>query len=776
MQQPEQDSGTAHDLAYDPEHPQSKMTSNSDTMDIGSTVADMARENVMGHFQATYDLSARFSKVFKGGFRIAFEVMRVLYDQGHYRHLQTMIDRLPSEEWSAKEKQIATMMKYVVLDSVYTEASNDFTGMILVQNVKEALHGVELEAATADDILLSVLLLGLSYPQHKVWKGYNVDEPLAVLGGITLTTLITFLLEREHFWEAEQLLSIFFRKYKTEVKQIEFDCIYSAIEVFLSRVDLEDERRTWAQVAILQTYCEGYIRVTSWASHVKMYEFWQQQNTHLIELISNVRKQYGEETWLSSRSRIRYDLMCLDLEVWSALQYDSSRNFEFSSAKKDTLHALYKLKELARRNQDNRSQASAQWRMEMLAYFTDPHVISGTTDLVSVPRHIYELRHRLLTKQDLDLQRHWLMRSKGITHVLDYWRLNHDYESILENHRSTIVLLGRPGTGRTTLLRTLTGKYAATSGIAPCTPEFREEDCMTRDGSVLRVIDTPGLGEQDENNFEAWTEICETLQKEHKSKQKGSYLVYLIDVSSNEMNEADQKHVGVLKRLVGDGNWNRVSVVFTHGTTGVGDDNGDWRKKVQNDLIEKYTRLIFGETKDSDADIVLLNLDYTDKEMLESETKKAPGIDSGESTSGARGTEHARANPPPPSYGHRQDRAITPPPSYDHQQNSTVTKLLPTHEHQQTSKASAPPPSYESVQSSAVTLPKRHIYRPANLDQVDQLISRILGQHDSGPFVCQHEMCVEHRTFKGTTAGRYLKRFKAWEPSYASEQTSVYTF
>ncbi|KAI5195635.1 hypothetical protein E4T38_08931 [Aureobasidium subglaciale] len=772
----------SRDLANILEPSQSKMTLDTDTMSMEDLASVVARENVIGHSQNTFDLLARSPKGYMSNFRLVLAMMQVLYDQGHYRHLQTLIVGLTgSEEWSTKENQIATLLKYVTLDSTYADASNEFTKARLVQDVQQALHEVEYSVAKLEDVNLTswsipgLLLLRLSYPQHKVWERCGVNEDLGVLGGIKLTFLIKYLLDQGYYWEAEHILPIFFREYKTESNQTELECIYSAIEVFLSRVDMSDRRQTWAQAAMLQTYLEGCIRVTSWASHIGSWKaFWQPKELHLDELISEVRGKYGEETWLSSRSRIRYDLMCIDLKVWNELSRGSSRNYENSPSKKEALRTLFKLKELAARNRDNRSQASVQWRLEMLANFADPHVITGTADLVSVPKHIYELRHGILTRQDHDLQRHWLVRSQGTIHKLDYWRLENDYESILENHRSTVVLLGRSGTGKSTLFRTMTGKYAAIPEAVPYASDLREEACMTQNGSVLRIVDTPGLGDQDEENFEIWKQICETLRRETKSKQKGSYVVYLIDVSSNEMNKADLKHMQALKLLVGDENWSKVSIVFTRGTTS-GEDDLDWRKKIETDLMEKYKRLIFGETKKDNADIVLLNLDYTDKEVLKSETEKMPGIDSGESTVGAKTTEDARAMSPS-SYKDHQNRAATPPPSYDDNKNGTVTKLPPPHEQPESNKASVPPPSYESLQNSAVAIPKRHIYRPANFDQVDRLISRVLAQQSSDPFMSQHEMGVENWTFESTKIGRYLKLLRPWEPSYASQQTSVYSF
>ncbi|KAI5268112.1 hypothetical protein E4T47_07870 [Aureobasidium subglaciale] len=292
----------------------------------------------------------------------------------------------------------------------------------------------------------------------------------------------------------------------------------------------------------------------------------------------------------------------------------------------------------------------------------------------------------------------------------------------------------------------MTGKYVAIPEAVPCASNPREERCITQNGSVPRIVDTPGLGDQDEDDFKLCKQICETLRKELKSKQKGSYVMYLINVSSNEINKADLKHVQALKLLVGDKNWSKVSIVFTHGTIS-GEDDLDWRKKIEKDLMERYTRLIFGETKNDDADIVLFNLDYTDKEVLKSRVLQ-----------------------------HHQNRAVTPPPSYGDKQESTVTELPPPHEHLESSKTSAAPPSYESLQNSAVTLLRRHIYGPANFHQVSRLLSRVLAQQSSDLFLSQHEMSVENWTFESTKIGRYLKLWRPLEPSYASQQTSVYSF
>ncbi|KAI5240044.1 hypothetical protein E4T43_06399 [Aureobasidium subglaciale] len=428
------------------------MTFDTDTMSIEAITGVITREKVKGHSQNTFDLLARAPRGYMSDLRFVLATMQVLYDQGHYRHLQTLIDGLTSEGWSTKEKQIVTLLKHVALDSTYADASNDFTKARLVQDVRVALHEVEYSAAKLEDVLLTMLLLRLSYPQHKVWKPCGINEDLGVLSGIKLTFLIKCLLDRGYYWEAEHSLPIFFRRYKTEANQTELERIYSAIEI-----------------------------------------------------------------------------------------------------------------------------------------------------------------------------------------------LDDDYESILENHRSTIVLL-----------------------------DPREERCITQNGSVLRIVDTPGLGDQDEDNFKLWKQICETLRRELKSKQKGSYVVYLIDESSNEINKADLKHVQALKLLVGDRNWSKVSIVFTHGTTS-GEDDLDCCKKIEKDLMEKYVRLIFGKIRNDDADIVLFNLDYTDKELLKSRV-----------------------------YQHHQNRAVTPPPSYDDEKKNTVTKFPPPHEHPESSKTSAAPPSYESVQNSAV--------------------------------------------------------------------------
>ncbi|THW08450.1 hypothetical protein D6D24_09204, partial [Aureobasidium pullulans] len=256
--------------------------------------------------------------------------------------------------------------------------------------------------------------------------------------------------------------------------------------------------------------------------------------------------------------------------------------------------------------------------------------------------------------------------------------------------------------GKSTLLRTITGKYAATSNHKSTTVRIQKESYIRADGALLQVIDTPGFEDPEVSDYNTFERICKFLQKDYLAAQPLDCLFYLIDISSNRIAASEIRQAKTLKSLVGENNWDHVYFIFTRGITDAGDDDELLRKKDHQDRMEKrYRREIFGDAARKGAKFIRVGLDFGDREELE------------------KFVERPKVSP------RSEGGFIDDPIDEDDQETEHLGEELRT-----------------SVKENA--------HRPADYAQVDIMISEVLKIKTPVVFECQHEMCELGRPFMKT--------------------------
>jgi small GTP-binding protein len=458
-----------------------------------------------------------------------------------------------------------------------------------------------------------VFLLRLTYHEHEVRRKLPVDD-FAVLDRLSPITLVEYLLKQDSFWAAENVLEVCFRRTGTGVYVIELQKIWSSIEWFFGKS--EDECRTWAQIAVLQTFHEGCLRrklTDITASGVHLTWSWDQGLVILEKLITLAKEQSGQEVWEHSRSRIRQDLILLDRFLWQDLR---TKDF---SREGTALYMLNDLNKIARDNCDERLLCGVRWRIEVLVNCKDPDAISDTNGYIALPKHIYQIREGLIQRLDPAKRNTIILESRGT--VRDLKETTSSVSDLTDNEATksykTILLLGKTGTGKSTLLRTITDRYAATSNSQATTFGVQEEGCTREDGTQYRVIDTPGFGDPDFSDYQTFERICNYLGQKSVAVRGLDCLFYLIDVSSNRIEGSDLRQAEAFKRLVGDNGWGNVFFVLTRFVANAGNDAEKLRQKNHQALMYQEWDKVFLEEVKKGARFIGLGLDFGDKTELE---------------------------------------------------------------------------------------------------------------------------------------------------------------
>ncbi|THW02874.1 hypothetical protein D6D26_03933 [Aureobasidium pullulans] len=673
---------------------------------ISEAVEDVARFSTAGRFASARKISTESLESNMHVFPIGFEVLRLLYDQGQHKTLHDIIHQGTFyKEWSTQEKNIVSLMKFVAMSSIYADTRYVFHELKPSVIVASSLEKISIGDMSTENMIETVLLLRLLYFSHEV-RQQIPPRKFSVLGGEAPSTVVSWFLQKEYFWAAEDVLHVCFRRSKVGIHEIKLPEIWSAIEWFLSNTD--DERRIWAQFSILQTFCEGCLcqgLLNPDSDGSETPSPWNRRLNDLTLLVMKLEAKAQENEWKGSRATIRHDLLQLDWALWQRLAEGTL------SVESETLRELYELNGQAQRNQDDRLQSGIQWRIEVLANSIDPDTIASTSGLIEVPMQIYTTRQKMIQRLDPTERRRFIHGSRKISGLLAEQidkAIPEDEEpsasTALEptRIRKTILLLGKTGTGKSTLLRTITGKYAATSNHKSTTSGIQKESCIRADGALLQVIDTPGFEDPEVSDYNTFERICKFLREDYLAARPLDCLFYLIDISSNRITASEIRQAKTLKSLVGENNWDHVYFIFTRGITDAGDDDELLRKKEHQDGMEKrYRREIFGDAARKGARFIHVGLDFGDRKELEELVGKR------------------RVSP------QREGGFIDNPIDEDDQETELLGEELST-----------------SVRKNA--------HRPASYAQVDTMISAVLKIKTPVVFECQHEMCRLDRPFMKT--------------------------
>jgi hypothetical protein len=437
--------------------------------------------------------------------------------------------------------------------------------------------------------------------------------------------LLPILLQRGHYWAAENVLEICFRRNDKVHHAVDIVGIWKAIDEFV-RIESTtvDERTLWAQVAVLQTFCEGTLRHQlphAPDATTNAHDSTLGSLEHATQRIANLREEIlarsSDDAWTHTRASMRQDLIMIDnTTAKRAVDRKYSEDIE------DTLETLNRIKSQAASNQDLRLDAGIQWRIELLTNFKDPAKIS--TPAGSVPDQLYKTRHSLMAEEITDT-----VESTGFRTKLRDFRnkfvarpsqgLNAPSMASGDVETKRILLVGHTGTGKSTLFRTLTNKYAATSTGRSCTQTIQRETCQLKDGTTIECINTPGFGDPDVKDFDNLRTICEFLKTESAAGRNLHSVFYHINLGRNRVDRSAKHQAKVFKELIGVDAWKSVCFVYTCGVTS---------KQAKLDRLLRVKRMqehenaqedhkdLFEEAKSNGAAFVELGLESGSDGML----------------------------------------------------------------------------------------------------------------------------------------------------------------
>ncbi|KAH0382156.1 hypothetical protein KCU92_g6493, partial [Aureobasidium melanogenum] len=246
--------------------------------DFQEKVGYMAYKSTLGQFSAARAIADSITEKQLYTFPVAFEKLRLFYDQGHYGQLLETINNLkrsqptsrsaaPTEYqgWSEQESEIVELMQAVAEteNSMRPRKSAHLESLFPIEIRFAKLHWVELDE---EDVILAVLNFKLGHLERERAKLASFLYKIRN----SLTELLSPLLQHQYFWCAEKLLETCMRGQEDFWEESDFDEFWPAIAQHRDpvdgrqyewfSVDSDDERQTWAKIGILQTFYEGCLR------------------------------------------------------------------------------------------------------------------------------------------------------------------------------------------------------------------------------------------------------------------------------------------------------------------------------------------------------------------------------------------------------------------------------------------------------------------------------------------------------------------------------------
>ena len=278
-----------------------------------------------------------------------------------------------------------------------------------------------------------------------------------------------YFLEDGKFWAAEIMLQICFRSVNRN-HVIQLKQIWKSVSWFLTANDKVISRDVLlARVAMWQTFCQGLLHRqlahldigsdedASWS--------WITSMQALDKAISELA---GEKDIATSRIVARTQLVKFDKKITAGCaQIDAGPGVQ-------DLQLLYTLLEYAVKNDDYRLQHGLQWRINVLVHDKQPTRIATPYGLV--PHKTYQ-RFWTVVNQAVHTPAHTKWQDIQTAAASALW----DTPQVLQAYyakRASILLVGHTETGKSTLFRAITNKYAVTSNrYRPTTEEIQLGEC-----------------------------------------------------------------------------------------------------------------------------------------------------------------------------------------------------------------------------------------------------------------------------------------------------------
>jgi hypothetical protein len=199
-------------------------------------------------------------------------------------------------------------------------------------------------------------------------------------------TLTEHLLRQGQYWAAEVVLKVLFlenfglSKHDTSSYDQLQEAWTSIHWVVVVDPDQNEEHELWAQIAILQTFCEGLSAIGSPAAKPGVACGWSFSEDLLSYLLKEALSRDKTGDWTRSRALIRNKLLKLDNDVAN----DTGRGT--LAWIRTMLETLSLLSEHAEDNQDFTMESSVHWRIRALVIEKER---KGTADPSLIPLKIY---------------------------------------------------------------------------------------------------------------------------------------------------------------------------------------------------------------------------------------------------------------------------------------------------------------------------------------------------------------------------------------------------
>jgi GTP-binding protein EngB required for normal cell division len=278
------------------------------------------------------------------------------------------------------------------------------------------------------------------------------------------------------------------------------------------------------------------------------------------------------------------------------------------------LQMLQTLLRHAENNDDHQLQHGIQWRIDVLVHNKQPEEIATPVGLV--PLKIYQLFWTAVNHPvRVPVRSKW----QDIRKTASEWWSSPQVLQAFHAPRASILLVGHTGTGKSTLFRAITRKYAATAnGSRSTTKAIQTGTCQWNDGTMVECIDTPGFGDDNLSDYEGLEKLAEFLERRHRSRAVLTSVFYLISIKNNKIDGSALRQAEALKALIGDAAWSNTIFIFTHASA-ANMVSGPLRRQAEVDerkLKLRWETEIFLEAKEKGAQFKELGLDLSDvKEM-----------------------------------------------------------------------------------------------------------------------------------------------------------------
>jgi hypothetical protein len=225
------------------------------------------------------------------------------------------------------------------------------------------------------------------YPNEREPQIVNFRSVPAILQkDSSLYQFVEYLLRQERFWAAANVMTTCFRSYS-----ITCAAIWRSTQWFLQgNTTDEDDHTACFRMILLLVFMEGLLYCGLGEGRT-MLGLWNQAKTERDPRLLPLGKRLGAETWLSSRSYVRCQLLDLDKSI-----HDRNERKDLQPATIDDRQRLQRLYAYAERNDDRYLLEDIRWRTSMLFASNPPTTSTRRKGALNLPINLYLKRRGMV--------------------------------------------------------------------------------------------------------------------------------------------------------------------------------------------------------------------------------------------------------------------------------------------------------------------------------------------------------------------------------------------